>query len=116
MSFGQRQTLLLSLPSMENEATDELLNQLESLKIPENFAQTAQGFREGDQRNRRKMPRVDLRNPQTEQFLQMLQIPYNLHYGGQRSTAPAVVDSRDESHTKARDLEASFITFDADES
>lgn len=65
------------------EAVEELLDALETLKIPQNFVKTAEGY-EGENRGRR-MPRVDLRNPQTEQLLDMLHIPHNLHYGNQRN-------------------------------
>lgn len=53
-------------------------------KIPNNFEQTAQPFTPHGGRERGSMPRSDSRNPQTENFLEMLGLPYNLHYGNEK--------------------------------
>ena len=72
---------------VDQSAEDEMVERFraklgESLLIPLNFAPTVEGFQTGSRSGRPRMPQSDVRNPQTEQFLELLGIPYNLHYGG----------------------------------
>ena len=64
---------------------EKIMEEMESMIIPENFEPTAKGHDESERQRRRVMPVQYIRNPQTERFLQMLGIPFNLHYGNQRS-------------------------------
>jgi len=83
MSVGQNQQGLPHeqlFPKEEDKAMIERAFEApESLKIPENFTPTAEGH--NPQNRKRWMPKMDLLNPQTEQFLDMLELPYNLNYG-----------------------------------
>ena len=65
---------------------EKIMEGMDSLFIPENFEPTAKGHDEAEGQRRRVMPVQDIRNPQTERFLQMLGIPFNLHYGDRRSS------------------------------
>ncbi|WIA35356.1 hypothetical protein OEZ86_003807 [Tetradesmus obliquus] len=75
-------------PKPEDVAfVEQLLQQRGSSSIPNNFAPTAPAYNPAAGRARGNMPRADLRNPQTEALLEMLQLPYNLDHAANSSGA-----------------------------
>ena len=56
----------------------ETIQQTNSGAVPQNFIRTASGHDPSRPTPKGRMPRSSSRNPQTEQFLDMLGLPYNL--------------------------------------
>lgn len=67
--------------AVSNAQLDSLREKLQQNKdgaIPHNFVRTAPGHDPSKPKPRGRMPRSSPRNPQTEQFMDMLGLPYNL--------------------------------------
>ena len=73
------------------ETLHQQLQQQSNGVIPQNFASTAQGHDPKAPKIRAYMPQKSIRNPQTEQFLDMLGLPYNLDH--QAPVAPSAMPS-----------------------
>lgn len=71
------------------DAIPEQLQQNNNGAIPHNFVRTASGHDPSSANHRGRMPRSSPRNPQTEQFLEMLGLPFNLDQRQPRPTAVA---------------------------
>ena len=67
----------------------EKLQQNNSGAVPHNFVRTAPGHDPAKPDARGRMPRSSPRNPQTEQFLDMLGLPYNLEQRQPQTNAAA---------------------------
>eukprot|EP00879_Flechtneria_rotunda_P016090 GHRR01016831.1.p1 GENE.GHRR01016831.1~~GHRR01016831.1.p1 ORF type:complete len:285 (+),score=131.96 GHRR01016831.1:123-977(+) len=75
-------------PAAEDLAfVNTLFEERGTTAIPNNFVQTAPAYNSSTGRTRGNMPRADLRNPQTEAFLQLLGLEYNLHHAANSSAA-----------------------------
>lgn len=77
-----------AVPNAQLESLREQLQQTNNGVIPQNFTQTAPGHSASGPNPRGRMPQSSPRNPQTEQILAMLGLPYNLDQ--QASQKPAV--------------------------
>ena len=71
------------------DAIREQLQQNNNGAVPQNFVRTASGHDSSSPNPRGRMPRSNSRNPQTEQFLDMLGLPFNLDQRQPRPTAVA---------------------------
>ena len=67
----------------------EKLQQQNSGAIPLNFVPTAPGHDPSAPNPKGRMPRASPRNPQTEQFLEMLGLPYNLDQQSRQFVPPS---------------------------
>lgn len=71
------------------ESLQETLQQTNNGAVPQSFVPTAPGHDPSRPVPKGRMPRSSPRNPQTEQFLKMLGLPYNLDQQ-QQPQEPAV--------------------------
>lgn len=67
-----------AVPNAQLDSLREELQQNNNGTVPHNFVRTAPGHDPSKPKPRGRMPRSSPRNPQTEQFLDMLGLPYNL--------------------------------------
>ena len=67
----------------------EKLQQQDNGTIPLNFVPTAPGHDPSAPNAKGRMPRQSPRNPQTEQFLEMLGLPYNLDQQSRQFVPPS---------------------------
>lgn len=67
----------------------EMLQQQNSGAIPLNFVPTAPGHDPSTPNPKGRMPRQSPRNPQTERFLEMLGLPYNLDQQSRQFVPPS---------------------------
>ena len=67
-----------TLSNSQLESLHETVQQTNNGAVPQNFTRTALGHDSSRPITKGKMPRSSPRNPQTEQFLDMLGLPYSL--------------------------------------
>ena len=78
-----------TVPNAQLDSLQKTIRQINNGAVPQNFVPTASGHDPLRPIPKGTMPRSSLRNPQTEQFLDMLGLPYNLDQRQPQSLAVA---------------------------